>query len=309
MKNISLIKQMIKFSIMILFTIQLFAQNGNVGIGINNPHNTAMLDVSSTEKGFLMPRLTSAQRDAISAPAQGLMIFNIASNKINVFAGTQWHELTTTPIPFSGFPIGFVHCDPENPTVIQDVINPTTGKTWMDRNLGASQVAISDIDIFAFGDLFQWGRFADGHHCRNSPATTTLSTSDQPEHGNFILNTNYPYDWRSPQNANLWQGVNGINNPCPSGYRIPTQAEFTEERNTWTPQGDAAGAFNSVLKLTKDGTRNYNNGNLAGVQFYGYYWTSTLSDINAMLLHFGNNVGYFDSSYRSNGMTVRCIKE
>ncbi len=44
----------------------------------------------------------------------------------------------------------------------------------------------------------------------------------------------YHYDWRSPQNDNLWQGVNGINNPCPSGYRLPTEAELEAERLSWS---------------------------------------------------------------------------
>ncbi len=108
------------------------------------------------------------------------------------------------------------------PTVIVDVTNPATGRIWMDRNLGATQVATSSTDTNSYGDLYQWGRRSDGHQCRTSPTTSTLSSIDQPAHGSFIVAPNSPYDWRSPQNNNLWQGVNGINNPCPSGYRFPT---------------------------------------------------------------------------------------
>jgi hypothetical protein len=71
-------------------------------------------------------------------------------------------------------------------TLVIDVTNPTTGKTWMDRNLGASQVATSSTDVNAYGDLYQWGRGADGHQCRTSPTTTFLSSTDQPGHGDFI---------------------------------------------------------------------------------------------------------------------------
>jgi hypothetical protein len=122
------------------------------------------------------------------------------------------------------YPAGSVFCA-SGPTAIVDVTNPTTGKTWMDRNLGASQVATSSTDAASYGDLYQWGRRADGHQCRTSPTTATLSSVDQPAHGNFILAPNAPNDWRSPQNNNLWQGVTGVNNPCPSGYRVPTQTE------------------------------------------------------------------------------------
>lgn len=46
-----------------------------VGIGINTPEPSAQLDVSSTERGFLPPRMTSAQRNLIATPATGLLIF------------------------------------------------------------------------------------------------------------------------------------------------------------------------------------------------------------------------------------------
>lgn len=53
-------------------------------------------------------------------------------------------------------------------TQVVDVINPTTGHTWMDRNLGASRAATSSTDTEAYGDLYQWGRAADGHQKRTS---------------------------------------------------------------------------------------------------------------------------------------------
>ncbi|PIP46684.1 MAG: hypothetical protein COX15_00065, partial [Candidatus Colwellbacteria bacterium CG23_combo_of_CG06-09_8_20_14_all_42_19] len=102
------------------------------------------------------------------------------------------------------------------------VLNATTGKCWMDRNLGASQVATSSTDSAAYGDLFQWGRLDDSHQTRTSATTSNLSSSNNPGHSNFILAPNSPYNGRSPQNDNLWQGVTGTNNPCPSGWRIPT---------------------------------------------------------------------------------------
>lgn len=99
-------------------------------------------------------------------------------------------------------------------TQVVKVQNPITGRIWMDRNLGASRAATSSTDAQAYGDLYQWGRAADGHEKRNSPTTSSLSGSDQPSHGSFILSSNSLSDWRSPQNDNLWQGVNGVNNPC-----------------------------------------------------------------------------------------------
>ena len=141
----------------------------------------------------------------------------------------------------------------------------------MDRNLGATQVAASSADANSYGDLYQWGRRSDGHQCRTSPTTTTLSSTDQPTHGNFILAPNSPFDWRSPQNTNLWQGVNGTNNPCPSGYRLPTETELNAERLSWSSQ-NSSGAFASPLKLPVAGFRVSSNGSLFNVGIYGYYW-------------------------------------
>jgi Collagen triple helix repeat (20 copies) len=54
----------------------IVAQNNNVGIGTTTPNATAILDVTSTNKGVLVPRLTTAQRTAISQPAQGLLVYD-----------------------------------------------------------------------------------------------------------------------------------------------------------------------------------------------------------------------------------------
>lgn len=136
--------------------------------------------------------------------------------------------LTWTTGGICPWKVGMIHCGA--PTVIIPVLNPITNRTWMDRNLGASQVATNSADASSYEDLFQWGRFADGHQCRNSTTTATISITDTPGNGHYILTSISPYDWRSPANDNLWQGVNGINNPCPNGYRLPTLAEFDSER-------------------------------------------------------------------------------
>ena len=81
------------------------------------------------------------------------------------------------------------------------------GKCWLDRNLGASQVATASNDSNAYGDLFQWGRLDDQHQTRTSDKTATLSSTDVPGHNNFIYGMGTPHDWRSPQNDNLWQEV------------------------------------------------------------------------------------------------------
>lgn len=120
------------------------------------------------------------------------------------------------------YPEGMVWCS-GTPTEVVEVINPATGRTWMDRNLGASEAPNGENLEAARGDLYQWGRGADGHQCRNSAFTAETSSTDQPGHDMFIIINGGTYDWRNPQNMNLWQGLNGINVPCPEGYRLPTE--------------------------------------------------------------------------------------
>jgi uncharacterized protein (TIGR02145 family) len=178
----------------------------------------------------------------------------------------------------------------------------------MDRNLGATQVATSSTDVNSYGDLYQWGRRADGHQCRTSPTTATLSSVDQPAHGNFILAPNAPSDWRSPQNTNLWQGVNGLNNPCPSGYRLPTETEINAERLSWS-QNNSVGAFASPLKWTFAGIRSFSDGTLIGVGSGGYYWSSTVSGTNSRALDFNSSNASVNAHNRASGFTVRCLKD
>jgi hypothetical protein len=225
-----------------------------------------------------------------------------ASFALNIGGQSCVLSLTVSP-----YPAGSVFCA-SGPTAVVDVTNPTTGKIWMDRNLGASQAATSIGDANAFGDLYQWGRRSDGHQCRNSATTSTLSSTDQPAHGNFILTPNSPNDWRSPQNSNLWQGINGINNPCPSGYRLPTESEFDSERLSWDPN-DPAQAFTSVLKLTFTGWRESANGTFPFVGQIGTYWCSTVNGTFSRYLSIGaiasSSMGDLD---RAGGSSVRCIK-
>jgi hypothetical protein len=63
---------------------------GNVGIGTTSPNASALLDVSSTTKGFLPPRMTNAQMVAIATPAAGLVVYDTTNNKLNVYDGTNW---------------------------------------------------------------------------------------------------------------------------------------------------------------------------------------------------------------------------
>ena len=191
------------------------------------------------------------------------------------------------------------------------------GKCWMDRNLGAKDPALVTTynDVDGYGDLFQWGRGNDGHQsiyrvagdAATSGTTGTLSSSDTPGHANFITIGSGPLDWRSPQNNNLWQGVSGTNNPCPSGWRIPTEPEWSTEETSWSQQ-NFNGAFASPLELTAAGFRDHSSAALSSVGSYGVYWSSTVSGTNARNLYFLSTTAAMGTNNRAYGFSVRCLK-
>ena len=112
--KIQMIMKKILLTIIVFCTIQSFAQ---VGIGTTNPHASSILDLNSSNQGFLVPRLTTAQRDAIASPANGLMIYNTTISCFEFFNGISWQSLCNTTIepsissipcsaPFTVSPLG-----------------------------------------------------------------------------------------------------------------------------------------------------------------------------------------------------------
>jgi len=390
--SISIIKLIV--CLLLCYSHYVYSQGGMAINASGNPaDSSAMLDVSSTAMGLLMPRMTTAERDLIVKPANGLMIINISTNCIEVFFQPVWQSVfcgcnppaapvaeicipssdqiiwnwnsvagtsgykyntandyssaidngndttyiqtglicntayslyvwsygvcgnstatllsqVTTVCPFicGVSNISFNYGGTGAPSVTMGTVTGQNNTCWLDRNLGADMIATSYNHADAYGDLFQWGRLDDGHQIRTSLSTVALSNTDVPGHSNFIYNTQ---DWRSPSNDNLWQGVSGVNNPCPSGWRVPTQTELNNEITAWI-SFDCYGAYASSLKLPSAGHR----GHTGGVIFegsYGYYWTSTI-DIspNARNLEYDCASAGMTGNWRVDGKSIRCIKD
>jgi hypothetical protein len=74
----------------LLLSHGIFGQNKNVGINTNTPDPSAVLHLESTDQGLLVPRLTTLERDAIAAPATGLIIYNIDFLQEELWSGTCW---------------------------------------------------------------------------------------------------------------------------------------------------------------------------------------------------------------------------
>lgn len=82
-------------SIVILSQIFVLKTQAQVGIGTTTPDNSAMLEISSTDKGIIFPRMTSAQRIAITNPSAGLHVFDTTVGTLWVFNGTGWVNYAT----------------------------------------------------------------------------------------------------------------------------------------------------------------------------------------------------------------------
>jgi hypothetical protein len=104
-------KKITVFIIMVLLSGNSLMAQIAVNTDGTPPDGSAMLDIKSTSKGLLLPRLTQAQRDAIENPSAGLQLFNTTTSKPNYFNGTAWKNydgtdafslptVTTMPVSF-----------------------------------------------------------------------------------------------------------------------------------------------------------------------------------------------------------------
>lgn len=102
-------------------------QMGKVGVKTYTPHASAALEVKSTTEGFLPPRMTTTQRNAIASPATGLIIYNESTRTPEFFNGTAWSSYMTEP--------------PVIPPTQPDVAT-ADGRIWKRWNVGATAPAL-----------------------------------------------------------------------------------------------------------------------------------------------------------------------
>lgn len=202
---------------LLLFTLLLINNqflSAQVGISTDGslPEPTSMLDVQSTSKGVLFPRMTTQQIAAIQNPANGLMVFNLDNSRLYVYLAIEgkWKELnfgegTISPAGNTGPCVTFT-----------DVRDGKTYNTvliglqcWMAQNL--------NIGTRISGMLDQSDNGITEKYCYND-----LDSNCAVYGGLYQWNEMMNY---VPQSSSNPSGVTGI---CPAGWHIPSDAEWTQ---------------------------------------------------------------------------------
>jgi len=186
------------------------------------------------------------------------------------------------------------------------------GRCWLDRDLGATQVAITEADANAYGDLFQWGREDDGHQLRTSGTTETLAPAQtQPGHNLYIYNPGDYYDWNEDENwITRWTDGTGTPtaaDPCPDGWHVPAVEDWQNAITTggWTSIIDA---FASPLKLVLGGDRSGFKG-VFNEGMSGTYWTGAGSAGGLGTAYYMSAGSISQTSMEfPYGFAIRCIK-
>jgi hypothetical protein len=210
--------------------------------------------------------------------------------------------------------------------VTYTTVRAADGNIWLQQNLGSRRVATEIKDEYSYGDLFQWGRWDDGHQYR-VPANTrnAVAAPNNPKGLNKTGTNPFFYKgfdnwWSHGHKTDTWTAstpaevseTNGCD-PCKAlgnGWHMPSKAEW--ERLLATEFiTDENGAFVSSLKLPfATGYRSIDNGILTE-NAYGGYWSGTPShihDMGAIVLNIGMTTAEMNHYPRGTGYSIRCLR-
>ncbi|MEI6436390.1 MAG: hypothetical protein WCP32_16290 [Bacteroidota bacterium] len=220
----------------IVFVLALIWSHGYAQVAINNnnsaPNQSAMLDVQSTLKGFLPPRLSTAQRNAISSPATGLMVFNTDLNCLEFYSGaaTGWfcpclsygdpdcNDITLSGIYRSGVTLNAGN----NLTLTVNVLIP-----------GGYQIITNFVNGYYF--------FAKGTFTSTGNHTVTLYGSGTPLFsGTDDFGINYGGE-------TCYFSVTVQQPPSPSYFRSGIFLHHSTGSNIWGPNGSATSVPQAMI--------------------------------------------------------------
>lgn len=261
--------------------------------------SSAMLDIKSTTGGLLIPRMTTAQRNAISNPAQSLLIFNTTTKCYEGYVDNAWRPIWCYP-PFTcGDSLTVTHTAgdvaPVDKTVTYGTVSTNlsgTTKCWITQNLGADHQATSATDATEASAGWYW-QFNHKQGYKHDGTTVTPSTT-------WIYPIHENSDWTT------------ANDPCAlllgTGWRIPTKTEWetADANGGWNNYNDT---YASVLKLHAAGFLYGVNVALHYRGSEGYCWSSTQDGDTGMALDFVSDASRIGYHYKSYGFSLRCLRD
>jgi uncharacterized protein (TIGR02145 family) len=278
---------------------------GSVNIGTTTPDVSAKLDVTSATQGFLPPRMTTTQRNAITTPAVGLQIYNTTTNCLNFYTPNGWYEVCGTPIAAtSTSPCNGVTSITDVDNNIYNTVEIGT-QCWMKENLKTTTFNSYDA-IDYIDDNTDWANLTTGAYCL------------------------YNNDWDNFETYGVlynWYAVNDSLGLCPTGWHVPSYNDWTTLESYLGGSSVAGGKLkeagaahwaspnisdNSSGWTGLPGGFRYIYGLFSSINTIGEWWSSTeMSTTNSFFLQLGNGnatstLSNFDQRY---GMSVRCVKD
>ena len=317
------------------------AQNISINSDGSSPDGSAMLDIKSSDKGILIPRVTDTS--SISGPAKGLLIFSNADSTFWYYDGGAWKTflsetlniLDTTANGTTAVSCSPQSCksgnyaDPNNAQVgdsicyagnVYKVIagdydgpdgDSDPDYIWFDRNLGTNFVPGS-LGSSESNYYFQWGRTMDGHQCATKALEGPI-TDLAPSNPAMIYRPDPNTFWAQTNNDSLWIDQNRTNNPCPAGWRVPTITELQNEASAWS-SSNIAGALASSLKIDYTGYINTTTSDL-DIEDHGLKaYIASANPYNILSGYYNvlvvSSSSVLNSVFRKKVATcVRCIKD
>lgn len=298
--------------IFIFFSIPLMKAQQNVGISENpiTPDSSAILELQSTTKGFLITRMTSTERDAIPSPAEALMIFNTTTKCLEIYVNGWneiWCEGSTPPIPVTcGDTVVDVDGN-EYPTV------QIGTQCWFTKNLRTTSYDNGNPITRITNDV-DWANATSGAYCWAHWDSTTYAHVHGALYNWYTVDAGNlcPNGWHVPSDAEWYTLENyvdaTINNPAATGYRGTNASTKLKATTGWMSSGNGTDDYDFAASPggSKPVTSSWNSPGNAG-----YWWSSTASGTDAWL----RNLVSWDARARRDaqpqkaGFSVRCIKD
>jgi uncharacterized protein (TIGR02145 family) len=305
--NLILLKKIFRFHFQFILYILTFqiASAQNVGIGTNSPDSSAKLEVASTNMGFLPPRMTCAQRNAIVNPAVGLIIYctDCASGEMQCFNGTNWMNMI--------FGIGS--------NAAGNLPNFTTscGQTWTTQNLSVSRYRNGDL-IPQVTDDIEWGTLTTGAWCWYNNDSVNYSQYGKLYNWYAVNDPRglAPAGWHVPSDAEWNKLVKCIDPAADTtitqGYQNTTAGGAMKEAGTIHWSSPNNGATNSSGFAGLPAGLRVENGDFTLIGDFGLWWSSTELDAgfagSRILNYFGADV-LFSNDFKVNGFSVRLVRD